>query len=196
MHGARNGYGSIVRFAMVVGIITALGMSGAAAATPERCSCGGGAVPPAMSAAGTAQALEAYWAMLDSGAWPETTVAEDAVLTLGDMGQQFEGRAAVMSAMNNLFHGAFAGRLTVDERIIGGGWAATSGTFVGTQIGSYDGMAATGHSVAVPYTAFYTVVDGQIDSIRLDFSQQDLLRQLAGTVIPWSSTQTRPGMAY
>ena len=60
-----------MRLAMVVGISAALGLSTGAAATPARCSCGGGATSSPMSAAATQQTLQAYWALLDAGASPE-----------------------------------------------------------------------------------------------------------------------------
>lgn len=196
MHGTRHGSRAMMRLVMVVGIVAALGMGGAAVASPARCSCGGGASPLAMSATATQHTLDTYWAMLDVGSSPAQVLTDDAVLTYEDMGQEFQGRAAVTDALHNLYHVAFAGRMTIDDRIVGSGWGATSGMFVGTQIGAFDGMAATGKSMAVPYTAVYTLVDGRIATIRLDFSQQDILNQLTGTTIPWSSTQARHGIPF
>lgn len=191
MHGAKNGSRSMMRLAMVFGIVAALGMRGAVSASP---GVGGEAKsPPTMSAAATQQALQTYWSMLDWGAPADQVLAENVVLTYGETGQAFRGRAAISSELNTLYHGAFAGRMSVEDRIIGGGWAATSGTFVGTHIGPYGGLAATGKSVAVPYTAVYTVVNGRIATIQLDFSQQDILSQLADPSIPPSPTQPRPG---
>lgn len=194
MHGAMNGSRSMKRLAVVFGIVAALGMRGAVFASPGA----GGEAPPSTtkSADATQQTLQTYWAMLDAGSSPEATFADDVVLTYGDTGQEFRGRAAITSELHNLYHDAFAGRMTIDDRIIGGGWAATSGTFAGTQIGTYEGMEATGNSMVVPYTAVYTLVNGQIATIRLDFSRQDILSQLAHPATPWSSTQTRPGTPF
>lgn len=193
MHGAKYGSRSMMRLAMVVGIVAAFGMRGAAFAAP-----GGGAAqaPTTKSAAATQHTLQTYWTLLDDGGSPVAAFADDVVLTLGDTGQAVTGSAAVSSALHNLYHGAFAGRLTIDTLIIGSGWAATSGEFVGTQIGPYAGVAATGNSVAVPYTASYTLIDGMITTIRLDFAQQDILSQLANPASPLFTTPIYPGRPY
>jgi predicted ester cyclase len=139
----------------------------------------GNAAAVTMSGADTGQTLAAYTQALASGTPSADYFAEDAVLIFEDSGQQVHGRAAVTAAIADLLHGAFAGRMTITALVVGGSMAATSGEFVGTQIGVFAGLAATGHSVAVPYAAFYEVVDGRIAVLRLDLSTVEILRQLA-----------------
>ncbi len=143
-----------------------IGSTGAVAAVP-------------MSAASTTQVLASYIAALDAGRPFADTFAADAVLTFGDSDQEVRGQAAIAQAIAELYHGSFAGRMTITANIVGQGEAATTGQFVGTQIGTFAGLAATGNTMSVPYTAFYEIVEGRITALRLDFSTAEILRQLA-----------------
>ncbi len=107
-----------------------IGRTGAVAAAP-------------MSAAATTGALAAYTAALDTGTPFAEMFASDAVLTFGDSGQQVRSQAAVGRAIAELYHGAFAGRMTITASVVGQGEAATTGQFGGTQIGAFAGLAAT-----------------------------------------------------
>jgi predicted ester cyclase len=158
---------------------------------------GGGSVAASatMSAARTKQALDTYKQALDSGAPSAGFFAKDASLTFTDTGEQVQGQAAVSAAIDDLYNGAFAGRMTVTTSIIGGGIAATSGEFIGTQIGVFAGLAPAGHIVRVPYTAFYEMDNSRITALRLDLSTAEMLRQLTAPAAETSSP-VRSGRPY
>jgi predicted ester cyclase len=139
----------------------------------------GNAAAVTLPVADTGQTLAAYTQALESGTLSTDHFTEDAVIIFEDSGRQVRGQAAVAAEIADLLHGAFAGRMTITTQIIAGSMAATSGEFVGTQIGAFAGLAATGRSVAVPLAAFYEVVDGRIAVLRLDLSTVEILRQLA-----------------
>jgi hypothetical protein len=166
-------------FVLVVGML-ALGL-------------GRGAQAAAMSTDSTEQTMAAYTQALDSGAPSAGYLADDVVLTFGDSGRQVRGQASVDAAIQELYHGAFAGRMTVTESIVGRGTAAASGELVGTQIGPFAGLAATGNSMAVPYTASYQLVDGRITALQLDFSTAEILYQLATAPTAGTASIVRNG---
>ena len=159
------------------------GHSGAVAAVP-------------MSAATTTGALAAYTAALDTGTPSAELFAADAVLTFGDSGRQVRGQAAVAEAIAELYRGAFAGRMTITASVVGQGEAATTGLFIGTQIGAFAGQPATGRTMSVPYTAFYEFADGRITALRLDFSTAEILRQLAAAPTDAAPSQWPRGTPY
>ncbi len=51
--------------------------------------------------------------------------------------------------------------------------------FIGRHVGEFAGIAATGNQVRVPYTVFYDLHDGQIESLRL-YRLAPLTEQLKG----------------
>jgi predicted ester cyclase len=149
-----------------------------------------------MSAATTTQALAAYTTALDAGTPSAELFAADAVLTFGDSGRQVRSQAAVAQAIAALYHGSFAGRMTITASVVGQGEAATTGQFGGTQIGEFAGLAASGGTMSVPYTAFYEFADGRITALRLDFSTAEILRQLASAPAEAAPSQWPRGTPY
>ena len=154
---------------------------------------GRGAQAAAMSTGSTEQTMAAYTQALDSGAPSAGYLADDVVLTFGDSGRQVRGQAAVDAAIQELYHGAFAGRMTMTTSIVGRGTVAVSGELVGTQIGPFAGLAATGNSIAVPYTASYILADGRITALQLDFSTAEILHQLATAPAAGTASIVRNG---
>ncbi len=183
MRSVKRALRAIAGSLMIVGALSSLASSGVAAFAPD-------------PAASTAKTLDSFWTMLDSGQSAASVLAGNVVLTMGDSGEQITGRAAVASTLDNLCNGAFAGRLTITQRIVADGIAATSGEFIGTQIGPFDGTEATGAPIAVPYEAFFTLVDNEITTLELDLPRAEMLRQLAAPAPLWSSSQTHPGTPY
>ncbi len=149
-----------------------------------------------MSAESTTRTLAAYTAALDTGTPFAEMFAADAVLTFGDSGQQVRSQAAVAQAIAELYHGAFAGRMTITASVVGQGEAATTGQFGGTQIGAFAGLVATGRTMSVPYTAFFEFAGGQITALRLDFSTAEILRQLASAPAEAAPSQWPRGKPY
>ncbi|HEU0113386.1 MAG TPA: ester cyclase, partial [Thermomicrobiales bacterium] len=80
-------------------------------------------------------------------------LAEDVSLRLVDEGRSIDGQTAVAAALAALDHGAFDARTTVTSLLTSPNHAVLEATMRGTQVGPYDGLAATGRVVAAAYAA-------------------------------------------
>jgi predicted ester cyclase len=56
--------------------------------------------------------------------------------------------------------------------------AAAEATFVGTHIGEFAGIGATGSTVRVPYSVFYELDAGTITGLRIYMPMDQLLAQI------------------
>lgn len=159
--------------AIIAAVLLILGQLGAAANNAEP-------VAPAFpdGAASTAQYLADFAHALDGCTPMAGFFAPDAVLVFTATGERVQGEEAVVAVLDDLLHGAFAGRFDVADRAIGGEGAAEAGHFVGTHIGPYYGTAATGATVRVPYAAVYELSGGRITELRLDLPTVEILAQL------------------
>jgi predicted ester cyclase len=50
--------------------------------------------------------------------------------------------------------------------------------FVGTHVGEFAGIAATGRAVRLPYAVAYDLADGRIAALRIYLATDALVRQL------------------
>ena len=62
--------------------------------------------------------------------------------------------------------------------------AAAEAIFVGTHIGDFSGVSATGNSVRVPYSVFYDVDGDKIKSLRIYLPMDQLIAQIGGATEP------------
>ena len=67
---------------------------------------------------------------------------------------------------------------TVEEMFVDGDRLVERWTGRGTHLGEFQGIAATGRSVAVPGVVFYRIVDGKIAEFRGQFDRMSLMQQL------------------
>jgi predicted ester cyclase len=107
-------------------------------------------------------------------------LAEAVNLTLVDEDRSVDGQTAVAAALAALDHGAFDARTTVTSLLTGPGHAMLEATVRGTQVGPYDGMAATGRVVDATYAAGFDLEDARIAAVRLYFPTAAVQRQLQG----------------
>jgi predicted ester cyclase len=56
--------------------------------------------------------------------------------------------------------------------------AAAEAAFVGTHIGEFGGMEATGNAVRIPYSVFYELDAGTITALRIYMPMDQLLAQI------------------
>ena len=110
--------------------------------------------------------------------------ADDVVLTLVEVGQEIRGREAVANAIAELHQATFDAKPEVTNLVVSEGKAAGEFVFVGTHIGEFVGIPATGRAVRVPYTVFYDLADGQIMALRIQGFASGLVAQLTAEATP------------
>ena len=126
-----------------------------------------------MSLEHTAAIMDGYW----SGHDPEA-VAEDAVFVDLASGRTWEGREAIAGMLTYMYETVFSAEFIPERTHIADGSAAVEGRFVGTHIGEFGGVAATGKDVDVPLAVFYTVEDRGITEGRVWFMFSTFLQQV------------------
>ena len=138
----------------------------------------------AQDAEQTRAALEPYLAALVAREDVAPYFADDVVLTLVEVGQEIRGREAVAGAIAELHQATFDAEPEVSNLVVGESNAAGEFVFVGTHIGEFAGIPATGHAVRVPYTVFYDLADGQIAALRIQGFASGLVAQLTAKATP------------
>jgi ketosteroid isomerase-like protein len=131
-----------------------------------------------MTAQETKQALSGYLDALMSGGDFGSFFAEDVVWTTMENGEQVRGRQEVADYIVALHTQIFAASPELVNVAYGDGFAMLEAVFVGTHVGDFDGMAATGAKVRLPYCVGYTVADGKITELRAYLSVLALQQQL------------------
>ena len=106
---------------------------------------------------------------------------------------EITGPAAAKAAIDALHHEQFDAKPELTTLVVGEGTAAAELMFVGTHIGEFAGIAATGKAVEVPYSVFYQLSDGKITALRIYALAEGLVQQLqadpsASTGVPRSGT--------
>jgi len=94
-------------------------------------------------------------------------------------GQEVKGRDAVEAFIRGAHEQAFDAHPELKLLVVENDHAAIEAVFVGRHVREFAGIAATGNQVRVPYTVFYDLHDGQIESLRL-YRLAPLTEQLKG----------------
>jgi steroid delta-isomerase-like uncharacterized protein len=126
-----------------------------------------------MSIDRTQEVMERYWDRGDM-----TALAENVVFTDQATGERREGREAVVAMLRSVYREAFDVRSEDTRIIIGDGHAVREATLVGTHVGEYDGVPATGRSVRIPLCVTYVVEADQIVEGRVYFMRDAFRRQV------------------
>lgn len=108
-----------------------------------------------------------------------TRVAEDAVFHDTATGRDAVGREAIETMLEWWYHGAFEAHADRKRMIVGEGAAALEADFVGTHIGEFDGIPATGRQVRVPFCVLYDIADGAITRADIYLQAAVMKAQLA-----------------
>ena len=132
---------------------------------------------PSMTRDATEQLLNGFFESLEAGSFSRYFAAS-AVLTRGECGEPAFGRNEVAAAITGVCHGAFAGELTVNDVIVGAGFASVDGTVYARQVEPFSGVAPTGRLLLVPYAAHVELAGGQIVRMTLDISMDAIVKQL------------------
>ncbi len=106
------------------------------------------------------------------------TIADDAVFTVMGTGEEARGRTAIGQMLVDLYETAFDARAELRNIVVDGDMAIAEFRFLGTHIGEFMGVPATGVTVDLPFCVAYDVEDGKIVAARIYFELDGLRRQL------------------
>jgi steroid delta-isomerase-like uncharacterized protein len=116
---------------------------------------------------------------LDSQHSDLSMMAQDVVFTNMATGEEHRGVEGVRRMLDHVYHEAFDATAETRNRIYAEDRAVLEGEFVGTHIGTFAGIPATGRKVRVPLCVVYDLADGKISRGRVYMQVPVLLRQLA-----------------
>jgi len=103
---------------------------------------------------------------------------DDVVVTFEGTDQRADGRDAAEQLIRYVHEGAFDARPELKNLLTDEGKAAIEVDFVGTHIGEFAGIPATGRDVRVPYSVVYDVRGDQISALRIYLPMSLLIEQL------------------
>jgi predicted ester cyclase len=130
-----------------------------------------------MSETSTRRVMNRYW---ESAYSDLSALSEDVVFTLMPTGDTVRGPEAVRGMLDLMYHVAFDAHARVRNTFVCGDQAVWEGHFVGTHIGEFVGVAATGREVCVPMCIVYDLEGDEIRKARIYFETAVLLDQLGG----------------
>lgn len=130
-----------------------------------------------MSAERTREAMTRYW---ESNHRDLSMMAPDVVFTTMATGEQHRGPDGVRRMLEHVYQVAFDARAEFRTKLLGEEQAMVEGEIVGTHIGEFAGVPATGRPVRVPLCVVYDLDDGLIKQARVYLEMPTLLRQLRG----------------
>jgi steroid delta-isomerase-like uncharacterized protein len=129
-----------------------------------------------MSMEMTAQTMRSYLdALLARGNFANY-YTDDVTWTTVGADQELQGRQPVRDFLIWMHTQAFDAHPKVKTLVVGDGQTALEAGFVGTHIGEFLGIPATGKSVQVPYCVVYDLRDDKITALRA-YIPMDLFTQ-------------------
>lgn len=128
-----------------------------------------------MSIERTREVMSRYW---DSDHKDVSMMADDVVFTHMATGDEHRGPDGVRRLLDYMYRQAFDATAEIRSRICTEDQAVVEGEFVGTHIGEFAGVPATGRPVRVPLCVVYDLEDGWIKRGRVYIEMPVLLRQL------------------
>ena len=136
-----------------------------------------------MSTELTRETLTAYLEMLVQRGPYGQYFSDDVTFTLMGTDQQVRGRAEVEGFIRFLHEQAFDAQPLLRTTVAGDGLAALEADFIGTHIGEFLGLAATGRQINVPYAVIYDLEADKITALRA-YMPMDVLMQQLGAPAP------------
>jgi ketosteroid isomerase-like protein len=133
-----------------------------------------------MSVQDTEATISAYLSALMSGSDFGSYFAEDVLWTTMENGDQVRGRREVTDYIVALHTQVFAASPELVNVAYGDGFAILEAVFVGTHIGEFGDIPATGVKVRLPYCVAYTIADSKITELRAYLSMLALQQHLTG----------------
>ena len=105
-------------------------------------------------------------------------MADDVVFTVMATGQEFHGPEAVGGMLTYFYHGVFEADAEQTNLVVSEGHAIGEWDFVGTHVGEFAGVPATGRLVRVPLAVAYDLANGRITRGRVYFEIPGFLAQV------------------
>jgi predicted ester cyclase len=131
-----------------------------------------------MSAESTRKVIDGYaQALLSFGDYARY-LTEDVTLTIEGTDRAVSGREAVRQMITFMHTQAFKTNIQVKSVLYGDRQAMLEAEFVGTHVGTFEGIPATHRDVRVPYAVAYDVDPTGITALRLYFPMEALMRQI------------------
>lgn len=104
--------------------------------------------------------------------------APEVELAIVGTDQRADGPGAAEQMIRFLHEVAFDARPEVVNVLVDGSGAAVEAVFVGTHVGEFAGVEASGRGVRVPYSVFYALREDRISALRIYMSLDELIRQI------------------
>jgi predicted ester cyclase len=133
-----------------------------------------------MSAEQIRQTMQGYVEVLLARGDYGRFFADDVRFEVVGSDQRVQGAQAAEQAIRFLHEVAFDAQPEIVNVVVDDHGAAAEATFVGTHIGDFAGIGATGNAVRVPYSVFYDVDAGTITALRIYMPMDQLLAQIGG----------------
>jgi predicted ester cyclase len=131
-----------------------------------------------MSVEVTQHTMEAYTDDLIGRGPYERHFAEDVDVSIVGTDLEAEGQHATERLIDYLHRDAFDARLELTNMVVTDGRAAAEFNFVGKHSGEFEGVAATGREVSVPYCVVYDLEGEKIKEMRIYFPIDALMEQV------------------
>ena len=128
-----------------------------------------------MSVESTRDAMMRYF---ESNHTDTSLLAEDVVFTVMATGEEYRGREAVRQVLNYFYHIAFDAVAEPRNLVFAAQQCVGEWNFVGTHIGEFAGVPATGKSVRVPLCVVYDLEHDRIQRARIYFEIPAFLQQV------------------
>ena len=109
---------------------------------------------------------------------------DDVTVTFVGTDRVISGREAARTTITFVHQQAFRTRITAGAIVYGDTNAMLEARFQGTHVAEFEGVAATGREVDVPYAVAYDLRGDRISALRLYFALDLLMRQIAGAAQP------------
>ena len=128
-----------------------------------------------MSIESTSQVMRQYW---DSGHTGVSTMADDVVFTMMADGSETHSPEGVRQMLHYFYHVAFDAYAETKNEVVSDGRAVIEADVIGTHIGEFAGIPATGKKFRVPLCVSYDLENDQIKRARIYFEMPVLMAQL------------------
>ena len=128
-----------------------------------------------MSIESTLGVMQSYWG---GGHSDTSAIADNAVFTIMDTGQEHHGPEGIGRMLKEFYHGTFEADVETYNTIISDGQAVVEGYVVGKHTGAFAGIPATGKDVRVPICVIYDLENDKITKGRVYIASGILFQQL------------------
>jgi predicted ester cyclase len=152
-----------------------------------------------MSAADVRETMEAYVEVLLARGAYGRFFSDDIAFEIVGTDQRASGAEATEQAIRFMHEVAFDAVPEVANVLVDDHGAAAEAMFVGTHVGEFAGVPASGSEVRVPYSVFYDVDAGRITSLRttcpwINLSRRSTPSHESRPLKPELDTSDEPGL--